>query len=56
MGGNLVKLSTDPQIKLAMNLKTKRVTKSVEWYYNLNAFEFKWGFFWRSWSLLKGWS
>lgn len=56
IGGDLVKLSTDPQFKLSLNLLKKTITAKIEWYFYLNAFQFEWGFFWRYWRLFKGWS
>lgn len=56
IGGDLVKLSTDPQFKLSLNLLNKTLTTSIEWYFYLKVFQFEWGFFWRYWRLFKGWS
>lgn len=56
IGGTLVRLSTDPKLSLALNIKSKALTTSVVWYFYIKAFSFEWGFFYRYWRLFKGWS
>ncbi len=56
IGGTLVRLSTDPKLNVAVNVRTQNIITHVTWYFYLNAFSFEWGFFYRYWRLFSGWS
>lgn len=56
ISGELVKISTDPNISVSLNIQTKSISTKITWYFYLKAFYMEWGFFYRYWRLFKGWT
>jgi hypothetical protein len=54
--GTLVSAGTDPKLTLSYYFGQKYVNLAVEWYFWVNGFNIKWGFYYKTWSLWSGWS
>lgn len=54
--GTLVKLKTDPTLALSYYWVNKKITILAQWFFEINAFQYDWGFFYRTWGLFSGWS
>jgi len=47
---------TDPTLKFVYKYALQKLDVSLAWKFDLKAFAFKWGFFWRYWTFWDGWS
>jgi hypothetical protein len=56
ISGTLVSTRTDPTLVLKYFFFTDKITITLNWDYYLRPFAFTWGFFWRSYTPLNGWS
>jgi len=56
MSGTLVEVGTDPKITLSYYFTKKYINILAQWYFWINAFNYKWGFYYKTWRLFKGWS
>ena len=54
--GTLVSLGTNPKLVTTYNVSTKAVSRTVLWYLYIYAFQFEWGFYYRTWGYWSGWS
>lgn len=54
--GTLLNAGTDPKIQLTYYYTKKTVNVLAQWYFWINAFNYKWGFYYRTWSFWSGWS
>ena len=56
ISGTLLNAGTDPKLTLSYYFTKKYINILAQWYFWINAFNFKWGFYYRTWSLWSGWS
>jgi hypothetical protein len=56
IAGTLVSAGTDPTVTLAYYIPQRKINVLAQWYFWINAFNFKWGFYYKTWSLWSGWS
>jgi hypothetical protein len=58
ISGTLLNAGTDPKFTLSYFWQEvpRRINIAWEWYFWLNAFNYKWGFYYKTWSLWSGWS
>jgi hypothetical protein len=56
ISGTLVKVKTDPTLSLSYYWTSKKISVLAQWYFEIFAFQYDWGFFYRTWGLFSGWS
>jgi hypothetical protein len=56
MSGTLLNAGTDPKVTLSYYFKSKYINILAQWYFWINAFDYRWGFYYRTWKLWSGWS
>lgn len=56
ISGTLVDAGTDPKISLTYYFNQKYIKILAQWYFWLNALNYKWGFYYKTWSFWSGWS
>ncbi len=58
ISGTLVNAGTDPKFTLTyyFQAKPRYLNINAQWYFWLNAFNYKWGFYYKTWSFWSGWS
>ncbi len=56
ISGTLVDAGTDPRITLSYYFAKKYINVVAQWYFWINAFNYNWGFYYKTWSFWNGWS
>ncbi len=56
MAGTLLNAGTDPKITLSYYFAKKYISILAQWYFWINAFNYKFAFYYKKWSFWSGWS
>lgn len=56
ISGTLLNAGTDPKIQLTYYYTQRVINVLARWYFWINSYSYKWGFYYRTWSFWSGWS